>query len=390
MEHTHGGAVYLDHAATTPVDERVLEAMLPFLREEFGNPSSVHRLGQRARRALEEARERLAAAVGARPRDVVFTSGATEADNQALFGVMGSRPGGLVVGATEHPAVLTAAKRLAEAGRDVLFLAPRPDGALALEALAAALAEQATRGGTALVALMLVNNETGVLTDAAAVAELAHAHGALYLCDAVQGLGVEPVSLAATGADLLTLSAHKVNGPKGVGALVLREGLELPPLLAGGEQERGHRPGTHNLAAIAGFGVAVELAVAAQPAERERLARLQARFEAEASRLPGVSVNGAGAPRSVKHSNLRIEGADGETLLMLLDEAGVYASAGSACSAGSLDPSHVLLAMGLSRAQAKASLRFSFGRTTSEAEAIEGVRRLAGAVARSRPHAADA
>ena len=252
MEHTHGGAVYLDHAATTPVDERVLEAMLPFLREEFGNPSSVHRLGQRARRALEEARERLAAAVGARPRDVVFTSGATEADNQALFGVMGSRPGGLVVGATEHPAVLTAAKRLAEAGRDVLFLAPRPDGALALEALAAALAEQATRGGTALVALMLVNNETGVLTDAAAVAELAHAHGALYLCDAVQGLGVEPVSLAATGADLLTLSAHKVNGPKGVGALVLREGLELPPLLAGGEQERGHRPGTHNLAAIAG------------------------------------------------------------------------------------------------------------------------------------------
>src|SRR5690606_38482560 len=243
----------------------------------------------------------LAAAVGARPRDVVFTSGATEADNQALFGVMGSRPGGLVVGATEHPAVLTAAKRLAEAGRDVLFLAPRPDGALALEALAAALAEQATRGGTALVALMLVNNETGVLTDAAAVAELAHAHGALYLCDAVQGLGVEPVSLAATGADLLTLSAHKVNGPKGVGALVLREGLELPPLLAGGEQERGHRPGTHNLAAIAGFGVAAELAVAAQPAERERLARLQARFEAEASRLPGVSVNGAGAPRSVKH-----------------------------------------------------------------------------------------
>lgn len=390
MEHTHGGAVYLDHAATTPVDERVLEAMLPFLREEFGNPSSVHRLGQRARRALEEARERLAAAVGARPRDVVFTSGATEADNQALFGVMGSRPGGLVVGATEHPAVLTAAKRLAEAGRDVLFLAPRPDGALALEALVAALAEQATRGGTALVALMLVNNETGVLTDAAAVAELAHAHGALYLCDAVQGLGVEPVSLAATGADLLTLSAHKVNGPKGVGALVLREGLELPPLLAGGEQERGHRPGTHNLAAIAGFGVAAELAVAAQPAERERLARLQARFEAEASRLPGVSVNGAGAPRSVKHSNLRIEGADGETLLMLLDEAGVYASAGSACSAGSLDPSHVLLAMGLSRAQAKASLRFSFGRTTSEAEAIEGVRRLAGAVARSRPHAADA
>ena len=390
MEHTHGGAVYLDHAATTPVDERVLEALLPFLREEFGNPSSVHRLGQRARRALEEARERLAAAVGARPRDVVFTSGATEADNQALFGVMGSRPGGLVVGATEHPAVLTAAKRLAEAGRDVLFLAPRPDGALALEALAAALAEQATRGGTALVALMLVNNETGVLTDAAAVAELAHAHGALYLCDAVQGLGVEPVSLAATGADLLTLSAHKVNGPKGVGALVLREGLELPPLLAGGEQERGHRPGTHNLAAIAGFGVAAELAVAAQPAERERLARLQARFEAEASRLPGVSVNGAGAPRSVKHSNLRIEGADGETLLMLLDEAGVYASAGSACSAGSLDPSHVLLAMGLSRAQAKASLRFSFGRTTSEAEAIEGVRRLAGAVARSRPHAADA
>ncbi len=384
MQEPERSEVYLDHAATTPLDERVLEAMLPYLTEVYGNPSSVHRAGQRARRALEEARERLADALGASSREVVFTSGATEALNQAVFGVMAERDGGLIVGATEHPAVLNAAKRLAAGGRDVLFLQPTPSGQMTPAALEAALAEQAGRGGTALVALMLVNNETGVLSDAPALAPLAHEHGALYLCDAVQGLGVEPVGLEATGADLLALSAHKVNGPKGAGALLVRPGLEVPPLLAGGAQERGSRPGTHNLAAIVGFAVAAELAAARQPEERARLASVQARFEEAATSLPGVGVNGAGAPRSVKHSNLRIEGVDGETLLMLLDEAGVYASAGSACAAGSLEPSNVLLAMGLSRSQAKASVRFSFGRSTSEAEALEGVGRLREAIERSR------
>lgn len=384
MQGTRPSAIYLDHAATTPLDEAVLEAMLPYLKEEFGNPSSVHRLGQSARRAVEGARERVAATVGVRPRQVVFTSGATEADNQAVFWAVGSRPGGLVVSAGEHAAVLAAARRLADQGRDVLFVPLAPDGTTPLEAWEAALLEQAGRGGTALVAGMLVNNETGVLLDAPALAELAHANGALFLCDAVQGYGVEELALEDLGADMITLSAHKVYGPKGAGALVMREGLEVAPFLAGGEQERGHRPGTHAVPAIVGFGAAAALAAERRAAERERMAALQRRFESAALALPGVSLNGEGAERSVKHTNLRVAGADGETLLMLLDEAGVYASAGSACAAGSVEPSHVLLAMGLSRSAAKASVRFSYGRAVDQAMVDEAARRLARAADAAR------
>lgn len=376
--------LYLDHAATTPLGDEVLEAMLPFLRHDFGNPSSVHRLGQSARRGVEGAREAVAATLAVRPRQVVFTSGATEADNQAVFSTMAARPGGLIVSAVEHAAVLAAATRLQAAGREVAFVTPDETGATPLAAWEAALSAQGRSGGTALVAGMLVNNETGVLADAAAIAELAHARGALYLCDAVQAYGVEPFTLASLGADLLTLSAHKVYGPKGAGALVMREGLEVAPLLAGGEQERGHRPGTHAVPAIVGFGVAATAAAARQGAERARLAVLQRALEDAVLALPGVALNGAGAPRSVKHSNVRVAGADGETLLMLLDESGVCASAGSACAAGSLEPSHVLLAMGLSRAQAKASVRFSYGRAVDEAGVREAAARFAAAVARAR------
>lgn len=384
MSQQAGAAVYLDHAATTPVDPEVLDAMLPYFTEGFGNPSSVHRVGQRARRALEEAREQVADAVGAPPRQVIFTSGATEANNQALFGALLARPGGLIVGATEHPAVLKAAERMAANGRQVRFLQPKPDGTIDAAAVQLALEEQSTTGGTALVALMYVNNETGVLRPPAPVAELAHAHGALFLCDAVQALGVEPVDLAATGADMLTLSAHKVYGPKGAGALVLRPGLELPPMLAGGEQERGFRPGTHNLPALVGFGVAAHRAAATQQRERQRLQQLQATFERAALQLPGVTLNGAGALRSVKQSNVSVAGVVGETLLMLLDEAGIYASAGSACAAGSLAPSHVLLAMGVAPELAKASVRFSFGKLVSQEQVLHAARALADAAAQCR------
>lgn len=377
--------LYFDHAATTPVAPAVLEAMLPYFGQSFGNPSSVHRLGQAARRALEEARERVAEAVGAHPRGVIFTSGATEADNQALFGALALAPlGGLVVSATEHPAVLTAARRAAADGRQVAFVQPTAAGEVPLAGLRAALEAQADAGGTALVAVMHVNNETGVVTDPRTVAELAHEFGALYLCDAVQALGTERVHLTEAGADLLTLSAHKVYGPKGVGALVTRRYLELPPLLAGGEQERGRRPGTHNLPAIVGMAAAVQSAVEGAPAERERLAAVQRACEEAALALPGVALNAAGSRRSVKHSNLRIAGVDGETLLMLLDEAGVQVSAGSACAAGSLDPSHVLLAMGLSREQAKASVRFSFGASSTERGAVRAVELLATALESTR------
>lgn len=375
--------LYFDHAATTPVRDEVLQQMLPYFRQHFGNPSSVHRLGQAARRALEEFRERVAAAVGAHPRGVVFTSGATEADNQAVLGVMAANPGGLVVSATEHPAVLNAAKRLADAGRQVQFVAPDASGRVQLEAVRDALEAQAAEG-TALVAVMHVNNETGVVADPAAYAELAHEYGALFLSDAVQALGAERVSLQESGADMIALSAHKVYGPKGAGALVLRQGLELPPLLAGGAQERGARPGTHNLPAIAGMATAVELAVAEREPERARLGAVQRRFEQAVLRLPGVTLNAGGAQRGVKHSNLLLTGVDGETVLMLLDEAGLQVSAGSACAAGSLDPSHVLLAMGLSREQAKASVRFSFGRATTEDAARRAAELLQGVMQRGR------
>ena len=376
--------IYLDHAATTPLDEDVLAAMLPYLTEAYGNPSSVHRAGRRARKGVEHARERVAAAVGVEPRQVVFTSGATEADDHAVFGTLARRSGGLIVAATEHAAVLRAADRLEAAGRDVIRVAPDEDGVIAPAAVRAALEEQAGRGGTALVAVMLVNNETGVVSDAPALAAEAHAFGAAYLCDAVQGFGTEVVTLDATGADLLALSAHKVYGPKGVGALILADGVEPEPLLAGGSQERGHRPGTHAVPAIVGFGAAAERAVRTRVQDRDHLATLQRRFEAAAVLVPGVRVNGGGARRGVKHSNLRVDGVDGETLLMLLDEAGVLVSAGSACAAGSIEPSHVLLAMGLRPDHAKASLRFTFGRGTSEADVDEAVLRFAAAVERCR------
>jgi cysteine desulfurase len=378
------GELYFDHAATTPVARDVLEEMLPYFERQFGNPSSVHRLGQAARRALEEARERLADAVGAHPRGVVFTSGATEADNQALFGALTLSSGGLVVSATEHPAVLSAARRASSQGRQVSFVAPEANGTVPLEGLREALEFQAREQGTALVAVMHVNNETGVLTTPSAVAALAQEYGALFLCDAVQALGTERVDLAASGADLLTLSAHKVYGPKGAGALVMRRDLELPPLLAGGEQERGHRPGTHNLPAIVGMAAAVERAIGEAAEERERLAGVQRTFERAAMALPGVTLNGAGAERGVKHTNVAVEGVDGETLLMLLDEAGLRVSAGSACAAGSLDPSHVLLAMGLNREQAKASVRFSYGKLTTPELATRAAALLGAATEQSR------
>ncbi len=379
-----GPTLYLDHAATTPLNEAVLEAMLPYLGSDFGNPSSVHRLGQSARRGVESARESVAETLGVRPRQVVFTSGATEADNQAVFSTLRASAGGLVVSGGEHAAVLSAARRLAAEGRDVTYVPLGSDGAAQLPAWEAALAEQANRGGTALVAGMLVNNETGVLTNAPALAELAHAHGALYLCDAVQGYGVEEFTFDSLGADLVAVSAHKVYGPKGVGALVMRDGLEVAPLLAGGEQERGYRPGTHAVPAIVGFGAAASMAAERRESERARLAGLQRALEAAALNLEGVSLNGAEAERSVKHTNLKVAGADGETLLMLLDEAGVYASAGSACAAGSVEPSHVLLAMGLSRADAKASVRFSYGRLVEASQMADAAQRFATAVARAR------
>lgn len=370
--------VYLDYAATTPLDPAVLEAMLPALRDVHANPSSVHRAGQRARRLVEEARERVAAAIGARPAEIVFTSGATEADNHALRAVL-EGGGHLVTSELEHAAVRATARRLEADGAAVTWLPPDRRGAIDPEAV-----REALRPDTRLVALMLVNNETGVRTELPPVAAAARERGALVHCDAVQALGFEPLDVGELGVDLLALSAHKAYGPKGVGALWVRSGLELPPLLRGGAQERGRRAGTSNVPAIVGFGVAAELAAARLERDREEVRALRDLFEARLVRLPGVRVNGGEAPRGVKHSNLLVEGADGETLLMALDAAGIAASAGSACAAGSLEPSHVLTAMGLDRAAAKASLRFTFGRGL-EREAVAGAaERVVEAIGRVR------
>ncbi len=382
--------IYLDNAATTAVDEAVLAAMLPYLREAHGNAASLHAAGRRARRGVERARELVARGVGVEPKQVVFTSGATEADNLALFGTLSRRPGGLVTSLAEHPAVLAAARRLAAAGRDVAWLSPNADGALAPEQLEEALARQARGGGTALVSLMMVNNETGVITRTQRFAELAHEHGALFMTDAVQAFGQLDVTLEATGADIVTLSAHKIHGPKGVGALVAAPAAMPDPILAGGAQERGVRPGTHAVHAIVGFGEAARLAGETLSAEGLRLAGLKRRFEDALVRLPGVHVNGAGAERSVRHSNLRFDAVEGESLLMALDDAGICASSGSACAAGSPEPSHVLLAMGLGEHQAKSSVRFSFGRFTTALEIDEAVRRIAAVLERCRLAAAGA
>ncbi|HET8985223.1 MAG TPA: cysteine desulfurase family protein [Trueperaceae bacterium] len=380
--------IYLDNAATTALDASVLAAMMPYLTSVSGNPSSLHRAGRMARRGVEESRERVAGVLGVRPRQVTFTSGATEADNLAIKGVLASRAGVLVSSTTEHAAVLNTCTALRAQGRDVVLLEPDATGEIPLPALEEALSRAAKSGGAALVALMHVNNETGVLTDVRAAAAIAHGAGALYFSDAVQAAGLEDVSFAATDVDVMALSGHKVNGPKGVGVLVKRDEVELLPQLTGGSQEQGLRPGTHAVSAIVGMGAALELAEACRQVERARLAVLQAELEAICLALDGVALNGAGARRGVKHSSFSVEGVDGEALLMALDDAGVYVSAGSACAAGSLEPSHVLLAMGLSQQQAKASVRFSLGRDTTLDAVREAGRRFAAVVERCRVVAA--
>ena len=354
--------VYLDYAATTPLDPQVLEAMLPFLRGDFANASSLHGDGQRARRAVESAREEVAQTVGAQPKELIFTSGATEADNHALRAVAQLQPGQhIVTSALEHSAVLTTCKVLEQSGHPVTYLKPNQHGEVTPDAV-----KDALRPDTALVALMFVNNETGVITDITAISRVVHGAGALLFCDAVQAFGTLDVDVKALGADMLALSGHKAYGPKGVGVLYVKEGLELPPFLLGGEQERGLRAGTLNVPAIVGMGKAAELARERLAEDKEVLTPLRDRLAHHLLQIEGVTLNAAHAPRGPKHVNVSVAGADGEALLMGLDSRGIAASSGSACAAGTLEPSHVLLAMGLPYARAKASVRFSLGRGVTE------------------------
>lgn len=348
---------YLDHNATTPLDERVLDAMLPYLTGPYGNPSSVHRYGRRARDAIEAARSQVAALVGAQPAEIVWTAGATESNNLAVKGVAATRSGRVLYGATEHPAVLEAAEALRRAGRAVETIDIARDGLVDWSAFDRQLAASPV----ALAALMLANNETGVTQDVARAAAPVHAAGGVLLVDAVQAAGKIAVDFAALGADLMSLSAHKLYGPKGVAALVRRSGVELAPLLHGGGQEKGLRGGTENIAGIVGFGVAAELARVELAARAAQTSALRDSLERELRTLPGLIVFGDGAPRLPNTVQFGVDGWEGEALLMALDRKGIAVSSGSACASGTGEPSHVLLGMGWPREIAYRAIRVSFG-----------------------------
>jgi cysteine desulfurase len=373
--------VYLDHNATTPLDPRVFEAMAPVLRDTFGNASSLHWYGQQARAALDQARGEVAALLSATPAEIVFTSGGTEADNLALRGLAGAarEPRRKVLySAVEHHAVLHTARALGEEGWPVEAVRVREDGALDLEDLAAKLDDR-----TAVVAVMLANNETGAVQPLADVVRLARGRGALVHCDAVQAAGKTPLDVRELDVDTLALSAHKMYGPKGVGALYVRRNTRMRAWVRGGSQERNRRAGTENVAGIAGLGRAAALARTEMPDEAPRLAALRDALEARLVREAGGRRNGDG-PRVPNTTNLSFEGVDAESLLMALDLAGIAESTGAACAAGAVEPSHVLRAMGLRPERVQGSLRFSLGRFTTAEDVDHAAGIVVQAVERQR------
>ena len=372
--------IYLDHNASTPLDPRVLEAMLPVLTDSFGNASSLHWFGQQARAVLDEARGHVAALFRATPSEVVFTASGTEADNMALRGILGMARGDrrkLLYSAIEHHAIVNTAKALSEEGFPVEVVRVSSDGLLDLEDLRKKLDE-----GTALVAVMLANNETGIVQPVEDVVKLAHDKGALVHCDAVQAAGKIPVDVGVLGVDSLALSAHKIYGPKGVGALYVKRGTRMKAFLRGGSQERNRRAGTENVAGIAGLGRAAQLA-REELAKVETLAALRDRLEERLLAIPGARRNGDG-PRVPNTSNVSFEAAEAESLLMALDLAGIAVSTGAACAAGAVEPSHVLRGMGLPMERVQGSLRFSLGRTTTQAQVDRATAAVAEAVERQR------
>ena len=362
--------LYFDHNATTPVAADVLEAMLPFLADNYGNPSSIHSFGQQARADLEQARAEVARLLNCRANEVVFTSGGTEADNLAVLGgvrAARARNGGrkhVVTSQIEHHAVLEACQALQKEGVEVTYLRVGSDGVLDPDEVRRAL-----RPETVLVTVMYANNEIGTIQPIAEIAALARAHGALMHTDAVQAAGKIPLDVKALGVDLLTISGHKMYGPKGVGALYARRPTRLEPLSYGGHHERDRRPGTENVAGIVGLGRAVELTRRSLAAESARLAALRDRLERGIlERVEEAAVNGDPTRRVPNTSSICFDYVEGEALVIALDLKGVACSTGAACSSGAIEPSHVLTAIGLRSEQARASLRFSLGRQNTEAQ----------------------
>jgi cysteine desulfurase len=358
--------IYLDNNATTPLDPAVIEEMLPFLREYYGNPSSGYVFAAKARKAVDLARERLAALLGCAPSEIVFTSGGTESNNAVINSALQFEAPGknVVTSAVEHSAVLRPCQDLAKHGCAVMFLPVDRDGNVDLAELEAAI-----RPETALVSMMWANNETGVLFPVQKIAEICRRKGVLFHTDAVQAVGKIPIRLRETAINFLSLSAHKFHGPKGVGALYVRRGTRFHALIAGGGQENGRRGGTENVAGIVGLGKAAELALKYLAEGKENVHSMRDRFEqAILKSVSDASVNGAGALRIPNTSSLSFEGIESPSALLLLDRYGICCSAGSACRTGSQEASHVLRAMNPAGAGARRSLRFSFGRFNTDAE----------------------
>jgi cysteine desulfurase len=375
--------IYLDHAATTPLDPEVLETMLPYLGEVYGNPSSIYSLGRKARSALDDARDIVAGVLGCEARELIFTSGGSESDNLALRGVAArnkERGNHIICSQVEHHAVLYTCQDLERQGFDVTYLPVDRDGRVAPTALAAAL-----RPETILVSVMTGNNEVGTLEPVRELAALTHEQSSAYFhTDAIQAFGKIPVRVDDLGIDMLSISAHKIYGPKGVGCLYVRMGTRIEPMITGGGHERNRRAGTENVAGVAGLGKAVEIAARDFESDTPRIREVRDRLsDGVLTSVAGARVSGHPTDRLPHHASFVIEDVAGDSLLMRLDREGVYASSGSACTSGSLEPSHVLLAMGFSPQEALGSLRLTVGKRTTNADvdaAVEVIQEAVGAV----------
>ena len=384
--------VYLDHNATTPVEPEVLDAMLPYFSAEFANAASIHTPGQRARAAVETAREQVAALLGARPQEIVFTSGGTESDNHAIFGIVRNAPGAskhVITTQIEHEAVLNACQALEKEGGntagnrpaiEVTYLPVDSSGLVDPEAL-----RDAIRPQTALISVMHANNELGTVQPLDKFGKIAAQNDIYFHTDAVQSAGKIPLNVNALGVDLLAISGHKIYAPKGIGALYIRGGTRLRQLLYGGHHQRGFRPGTENVPGIVGLGKAAEMARQSLAEDAVRVSALRDDLERGLlARVPQARANAAAAPRTPNTSNITFPGIEGEALIIALDLKGLACSTGAACSSGAVEPSHVLTAIGLPPEEARASIRFSLGRHTAPAEIAFALDVVPAAVAQLR------
>lgn len=375
--------IYVDNAATTKIEEAVVEEMLPYLKEEYGNPSSIYSIGRNARKAVEKAREQVARAIGAKPSEIYFTSCGSEADNTALKGIMcasQNKKSHIITSQIEHPAILDTCKALEKQGFCISYIPVNENGIVNIEEL-----EKAITKDTALVSVMVANNEIGTIEPIKKIAQIARKNGVLFHTDAVQAIGNIPVNVEDLGVDLLSMSAHKFHGPKGVGALYVRSGVSFDKFMNGGHQERNKRAGTENVASIVGMGKAIELACEQLAENKSHMEELREYyFEQILQKIPYIRINGDREQRLPGNTNISFRFIEGESLLLNLDMKGICASSGSACTSGSLDPSHVLLAIGLPHEIAHGSLRVTFSKDNTKEEVDILVKNLVEIVQRLR------